>query len=99
TTNDQGQRRSALKEVIEVNPLLGVAIDGPLTHGLRLIPHYRVADALLSRGAFQKRGKPGQTSSPVGQQLHRHATDLANLALQLALIAPSTHVEPIHSKR
>ena len=99
TTSDPSQRRAALSEVVELQPLLGVAVDGPLTHGLRLVPHYRAADAILSRGVLQKRGKPGQTSSPVGQQLHRHATDLANLVLELAVVAPSTHVEPIHNRR
>lgn len=60
--------------------------------------HYRAADALLSRGVLQKRGKPGQTSSPVGQQLHRHATELAMLALDSVAVAYSNHWDPIHAK-
>jgi hypothetical protein len=81
--------------------LAAVAIDGPLTRGLRRVTNYRVADALLSGGAFQKRGKPGQTSSPVGQKLHDHATRLAELVLECAArevfsIAPAAHIEPIH---
>lgn len=76
-------------------------IDGPLTRGLRRITHYRTADALLSRGAFQKRGKPGQTSSPVGQKLHDHATQFAELVVEHAArgvfsIARAAHIEPIH---
>jgi len=81
--------------------LAAVAIDGPLTRGLRLVTHYRIADALFSRGVFQKRGKPGQTSSPVGQRLHDHATRLAELLVECAArdifsIAPAVHIEPIH---
>ena len=79
-----------------------VAIDGPLTRGLRRVPHYRAAEALLSRGVFQLRGKPGQTSSPTGQQLHHHATLLAELVLERAQaglfsISPASHIEAIHT--
>jgi predicted nuclease with RNAse H fold len=78
-----------------------VAIDGPLTRGLRHVPHYRAAEALLSRGVFQLRGKPGQTSSPTGQQLHHHATLLAELTLERAQaglfsISRASHIEAIH---
>jgi len=81
--------------------LAAVAVDGPLTRGLRLVTHYRIADALFSRGVFQKQGKPGQTSSPVGQRLHDHATRLAELVVECAArdvfsIAPAMHIEPIH---
>ncbi|HXM69265.1 MAG TPA: hypothetical protein VN911_21240 [Candidatus Acidoferrum sp.] len=80
--------------------LAAVAIDGPLTRGLRHVLHYRAAEALLSRGVFQKRGKPGQTSSPTGQKLHQHATQFAKLVLSEAKngrvsVAHSTHIEPI----
>lgn len=80
--------------------LAAVAIDGPLTRGLRRVPHYRAAEALLSRGVFQKRGKPGQTSSPTGQKLHQHATQFAKLVLGEATkgqlsVARATHIEPI----
>jgi len=72
---DAHARSAALTSLIRKSMhLAAVAIDGPLTRGLRIVPHYRVADALLSHGVFQKRGKPGQTSSPIGQKLHQHAT-------------------------
>ena len=82
--------------------LLGVGIDGPLTPGLRVVPHYRSSDALLTRGVFSKRGKPGATSAPSGQQLHLHATYLAKLVLKLQeeghfTLAPSTHPNPVHA--
>ena len=84
--------------------LLGVGIDGPLTPGLRVVPHYRSSDALLTRGVFSKRGKPGATSAPSGQQLHLHATYLAKLVLKLQekghfTLAPSIHTNPVHSSR
>ena len=97
-----------LKEICDLVPcgahLLGVGIDGPLTPGLRVVPHYRSSDALLTRGVFAKRGKPGATSSPSGQQLHLHATLLAKLVLQLQdeahlTLAQSTHPNPVHPSR
>ena len=84
--------------------LLGVGIDGPLTPGLRVVPHYRSSDALLTRGVFARRGKPGATSAPSGQQLHTHATLLAEIVLKLQheghfTLAPATHPDPVHPSR
>lgn len=99
---DPRERVRALDEIFpSPQHLAAVAIDGPLTRGLRVVSHYRAADALLSRGVFQKRGKPGQTSSPVGQNLHQHATQLAELVLKAEArgrlsLAPAVHIEPIH---
>ena len=82
----------------------GVGIDGPLTSGLRVVNHYRTSDALLSRGAFRVRGKPGQTNVPSSQRLHQHATKLAKLALGLQTegylsIAASTHPDAVDAHR
>ncbi len=96
TNSDAEARRRALVDLVGDRALLGVAVDGPLTRGLRLVTHYRSAEALLSRGVLQKRGKPGQTSAPIGQKLHRHATQLANLTLECATIASSTNGGAIH---
>ena len=63
--------------------LVGVGIDGPLARNLNKVNRYRSADALLSRGHFQRRGKPGPTNSPTGRDLHAHATKLAMLVLNL----------------
>ncbi len=93
------ERRETLSSLISSSPVLGIALDGPLTRSLRLIRHYRSAEALLSTGVFQKRGKPGQTSVPVGQELHRHATQLANIALDSAEIADASHSDAIHQRR
>ncbi len=84
--------------------LLGVGIDGPLTPGLGIVPHYRSSDALLTRGVFSRRGKPGATSAPSGQQLHCHATLLAELVLKLQkeghfTLAPATHPDPVDPSR
>lgn len=106
---DSASRRHSLTSLLEsVEPsgprqILAVAIDGPLTHGLVMVREYRTAEALLSQGMFQKRGKPGQTSSPTGLLLHEHATRLARLLLELETegvcsIAPASHIEPIHHK-
>lgn len=96
---DPEERKNALRKVAGPIHIEGVAIDGPLTRGLRLVQHYRSAEALLSRGAFQQRGKPGQTSSPIGQQLHQHATSLARLTLKAVQVSEATHFQPIHEKR
>ena len=84
--------------------LLGVGIDGPLTPCLKLVRHYRSSDALLTRGVFSRRGKPGATNAPSGQQLHCHATLLAEIVLKLQneghfTLAPATHPDPVHPSR
>ncbi|HMD83801.1 MAG TPA: hypothetical protein VKO18_03765 [Terriglobia bacterium] len=98
---DEQERARAIGSMFpEPTDCNAVAIDGPLTRDFRVVSDYRAADALLSRGVFQKRGKPGQTSAPVGQKLHEHATRLAKLVLDGATpdrfaVARSTHIEPI----
>ncbi len=75
-----GERRvtTALKDLLGPGGLAqAAAIDGPLVRNLGHTTSYRLADKVLSRGAFQKRCKPGQTSAPVGQSLHRMATEVA----------------------
>ena len=105
TGTDEDQRLKDLRNLVPRGThLLGVGIDGPLTPGLRVVPHYRSSDALLTRGVFAKRGKPGATSAPSGQQLHRHATFLAELVLRLQgeghfTLAPGTHPNPVHPSR
>lgn len=58
--------------------LEAIAVDGPLAKGLQLNKQYRSAEAALSRGKFQ-RCKPGATNSPVGQELHKEATEVARM--------------------
>ena len=99
TTSDSRERAAAVHELVAEVPLLAVAVDGPLAAGLRHVNHYRAAEALLSRGVMQKRGKPGQTSAPIGQQLHRNATSLAKLVRTRCEVARATHREPIVEER
>lgn len=97
-TSDPSERSRAIARLNLRGQVAAVAVDGPLTNSLRIVTHYRSVEAILSRGALQTRGKPGQTSSPVGQQLHHHATALAHLALDSADVTAATHREPIHER-
>ena len=105
TGTKECQRLQDLRDLVPKGThLLGVGIDGPLTSSLRVVPHYRTADALLSRGTFRFRGKPGQTSSPSGKMLHCHATALAKLVLRLQeqdhlSLAKATHPNPVNDRR
>ncbi len=105
TGTAESQRLTDLRDLVPRGAwLMGVGIDGPLTPGLRVVPHYRSSDALLTRGVFAKRGKPGATSAPSGQQLHWNATLLAKLVLRLQdegrfTLAPGTHPNPVHPSR
>jgi predicted nuclease with RNAse H fold len=84
TATDEEARLQDLRRFVPRGTVIaGVGIDGPLTCGLRVVSHYRTSDALLSRGVFRNRGKPGQTSAPSSQKLHQHATLLAKLCLRL----------------
>ena len=102
--NTGTQRERRLEDLrLLISPgtkLLSVAIDGPLAAGLTRVAHYRSAEALLSRGQFLSRCKPGQTNVLVGQRLHHHASELAELVLGLHAegylsVAPSRHLEPV----
>ena len=105
TGTDEALRLNDLRALVPRSTnLLGVGIDGPITPGLRIVPHYRSSDALLSRGVFARRGKPGATSAPSGQQLHLHAILLAEIVLQIQdeghfTLAPATHLDPVSDSR
>ena len=92
------ERDGAIDRIVGGRELCAAAIDGPLTHGLRRVQHYRAAEALLSQGVLQKRGKPGQTSSPTGRELHHHATDVALSLIAKGIVGPSRHFELIHER-
>jgi hypothetical protein len=97
-TSDDGLRREALHSVLPDGwPVLAVAIDGPLRPKLEFdSTRFRTADCILSRGSFQKRGKPGQTHTPVGKRLHEHATKVAELVVQECNLATATSPFAIH---
>lgn len=97
--SDEDKRLDTLMRLVSSRPLTAVAIDGPLTHGLKLVNRYRSAEAILSHGVLQRRGKPGPTNAPTGQKLHEHATNLAFMVLKQIDVADATHYHPIHAKR
>ena len=86
---DEDDRRSKLRQLVGKRQLLAVAIDGSLVPGLGITAQYRPVEALLSRGKFQRRGKPGPTSSGSGQRLHQEATKLARLVTSNQDLAPA----------
>ncbi len=61
--------RSMAREVCEATKVSAIAIDAPLATAYQ--KRYRPAESVFSKGGFQKHCKPGQTSSPEGQNLHR----------------------------
>jgi predicted RNase H-like nuclease len=71
---DPIERVRTLESLTEDVNLDGVGIDGQLVRELRITNRYRPAEALLSRGSFQKRGKAGPTNSDTGAKLHAEAT-------------------------
>lgn len=96
------ERRSALLEAIGDCTLpLTVALDGPLAYALRGWKKYRSCEALLSGGVMQKRGKPGQTNSPTGRELHLHARLLGRMVVRTKragedLVEAAAHEHAIH---
>lgn len=97
-------RIQALNHLVPITQTIrAVALDGPLAKDLQIVNRYRSAEAILSRGLFQKRGKPGQTNSPTGQQLHCHATRLADQTLAAihqanSILSDSIHPYPVHAQ-
>ena len=91
-------RENTLNDVAGTDPLLSVAIDGPLRRGFKEIDRYRSAERLLSRGALLKVGKPGQSNSGNGKKLNKQANSWANLVAKRK-IHKATHCCPIHEKR
>ncbi|MBA7599670.1 hypothetical protein ES703_06707 [subsurface metagenome] len=95
---DEDDRLRKLGQLTEGKKLLGVGIDGPLIPKLELTTQYRAAEALLSRGKFQQRGKPGPTNGKIGQVLHKQTTELAKLAIKTQDIAFAMYPYRIHQK-
>lgn len=95
---NKDDRLKKLDQLTGGRKLLCVAIDGSLIPKLGNTTKYRAAEALLSRGKFQKRGKPGPTNGKIGQALHKQATKLAKLAIDTQDIAPATYPYRIHAK-
>lgn len=97
-TLDQEDRLCKLNELVHRERLLAVGIDGPLVPGLEIVVRYRAAEALLSRGVFQRRGKPGPTNGGSGPCLHEHATRWAILVANTQDVAPASYPYKVHRK-
>src|SRR2546425_1176178 len=82
TKYDKNRPEALLRVLDNRKRVLAVAIDGPLRRDLRIEYSYRACEALLSRGDFNKRGRPGQCSSGSGKDLHNEATTLAKFILK-----------------
>lgn len=97
--HDEDSRRAAITALLAGagSRASAVAIDGPLRPDLECRCRYRVCDALLSRGVFQRRGKVAPTSCPSGFRLHQEAALLAELVLEHA-VAPARHRPAIHPR-
>jgi len=81
---EQASRLAALKRLTlsRASKVDAVAIDGPLRPMLEYREAYRAPESALSRGKFQRRGKPGPTNGGSGPRLHQAATDLARFSMQ-----------------
>ena len=93
---EEGKRLEAINALVRGETLRAVAFDGPLAPDLKIWSSYRAGEALLSRGKFQKRGKPGATNSGGGAKLHYHATKLARLVLDTQNVLPAKYPCKIH---
>jgi hypothetical protein len=78
--------------------VLAVGVDGPLLPDLVDRPTYRGAEALLTWGAFGKRGKPGAGNAGHGPRLHQEATALARFVLARRSIGRARHAARIHER-
>jgi len=97
-TVNEDDRQYKLNQLIQGRRLLAVGIDGPLIPKLDTTNKYRAVEALLSRGKFQQRGKPGPTNGGSGPQLHEQATLLAKLVINTQTVGPATNRYRIHKK-
>ena len=95
---NENDRQKKLERLIQGRRLLAVGIDGPLIPKLETVNQYRAAEALLSRGKFQRRGKPGPTNGGSGPKLHEQATRLAKLVINTQNVGPATYRYRIHKK-
>jgi predicted RNase H-like nuclease len=95
---NENDRLEKLNQLTEGRKLLCVGIDGSMIPELRITTKYRAAEAFLSRGKFQKRGKPGPTNGKLGQILHKQATELAKLAIATQDIVPASYPYGLYTK-
>ncbi len=92
------ERSDIIRTVAAQMRIIAAAIDGPLRSGLDEIGSYRTAERMLTRRLQPLIGKPGQSSSPVGRLLNRHANSCATALLEYAKIEKATHQISIHDR-
>jgi len=100
TGTEDSERRRDILGLLEGGPILrAAAIDGPLPPAQQRIDRYRLCEALLSRGHFQTRCKPGITNSKEGQALNEHAIRLAGIVQEVDrdLLNRANHVDRIQN--
>jgi predicted RNase H-like nuclease len=76
--------------------LLAAAFDGPLKTGLEDITAYRLAERLMTVRFQPFIGKPGASSAPIGQALHRQTNVCARAVLNHS-VAEARHQQAIHA--
>jgi predicted nuclease with RNAse H fold len=91
------ERSQVIASITGSAPILVAALDGPLRRGLDEIGHYRAAERMLTK-RLRLIGKPGQSSSPVGRLLNRHANLCAKELLGCAALERATHQLAIHER-
>lgn len=94
---DVTERAQALKAILD-QPLLAVALDGPLQTGLTEASTYRYAERLLTAKLWRSIGKPGQSSSANGKCLSRHAMECASILVGSYEVGAAEHIHNIHTK-
>jgi hypothetical protein len=92
------ERSKTIMSIAGNAAIIAAALDGPLRRGLGEIDRYRTAERMLTRGLQRLIGKPGQSSSPVGRLLNRHANICAEELLGRANLERATHEVAIHDR-
>jgi hypothetical protein len=92
------ERIDTITRVAGRGPLLAAAFDGPLRRGLDVIGRYRTAERMLTVQLQPLTGKPGQSSSPVGQRLNDHANQCVAIVLEHCEVDTASHAVAIHSR-
>ena len=87
----ESERSETILAVAGDGPLACAAFDGPLRPGFNVIGCYRTAERMLTLRLHRKIGKPGQSSTPVGKCLNKHASSLASTVLQHCDLARARH--------
>lgn len=92
------ERESIIAKVGAGRRVEVAAFDGPLRPGLDVIGRYRSAERMLTRRLGRLIGKPGQSSTPVGKLLNKHANACAFHVKALVDLKDARHGVPLDDK-